>query len=514
MDLLADLQTRHESGVVFSELREDTIRILLPERKATLVSSVHASSGKSIGCTASASLSLEQAVFLAPEQSGVLQRPVGPYSDLYSLGVLLYREVSGTNPIEASNLNELMVGQMTTSVTSLRWCGNPIPRCIDEFILRLLKREPRDRYQSARAALDDLQAIVDLLEHGELDSVVLGCTDRRERLCEPSLVGRNAWLHRFVQVVSNAKSPFQRWLILSQPGEGKTRLMCEFAKEAMARGALVLRMTGFDSENSRPLEAFGSISRDLEEHSKSNPEWIRNLMAGLEQHEESIRPLLPWLFPSQAKVTNVGPEKFAGQRLKRAVESLLDLLNSQPRRIVMLVDNVDSIDKLSRDLLTGWLQSRKVGPVDSLLFVATGSSTNSILLQTDLEQIPEILPPLSSESITVLLNSTIGQFPKEALEMTANASNGNPFVAISLLQGMIESGSVLFREGTWSIRSGAPLTLQSHGQGSTALTTRTVGLPDPVVKILQAGAVLGKSFQFHEAQFLSNVDRTHSHEAI
>lgn len=514
IDLLADLQTRHETGAVFSELRDDTIRILLPEHKAALVSSVHASTGKSIGSTGSVSLSLEQAVFLAPEQSGVLQRPVGPYSDLYSLGVLLYRGVSGKNPIAASNLNELMLGQMTTSVASLRWSGISVPRCIDEFILRLLKREPRDRYQSARAALGDLQAIVDLLQHGELDSVILGLTDRRERLCEPSLVGRNAWLLRFVQLVSDPQSTVRRWLILSKPGEGKTRLLGEFAKEAMARGAVVLRMTGIDSENSRPLEAFGSISRDLEEHSKSNPELIRNLMAGLEQHEESIRPLLPWLFPSQAKETNVGPEKFAGHRLKRAVESLLDLLNSQPLRIVMLVDNVDSVDELSRDLLTGWLQSRKVGPVDSLRLVATGSSTNSILLQTELELIPEILPPLSSEDITALLNATIGHFPKEALEMTANASNGNPFVAISLLQGMIESGSVLFREGIWSIRSGAPLTLQSHRQGSTALTTRTSGLPETAVKILQAGAVLGKSFHFHEAQLLSNVDRTLAHEAI
>ncbi len=513
-DLLSELQSRHDSGAVFSELREDTIRILLPERKAVLVNSVIASTTKSIGCNTSLPLSLEQAVFLAPEQSGVLQRPIGACTDLYSLGVLLYRGVSGKNPITASNLNELMLGQMTTSVTSLRWSGKSVPRCIDEFILRLLKREPRDRYQSAEAALSDLQAIVSFLEDGELDSVVLGCTDRRERLSEPSLVGRNSWLHRFVQYVSDAQSPVRRWLILSNPGEGKTRLLSEFEKEARAIGAMVLRMTGIDSENSRPLEAFGSVSRDLEEHCKSNLEFARKLTVSLAQHEESIRPLLPWLFPSQAKETNVGPEKFAGQRLKRAVESLLDQLNTQPNRIVMLVDNVDSVDQLSRDLLTGWLQSRKAGQLDSLMLVATGNSTNAILLQSALEQVPEILQPLLPEEITSLLNSTIGQFPKEALEMTANASNGNPFVAISLLQGMIESGSVIFREGTWSIRTGEPLTLQSHGHGTTALTTRTLGLPDSLVKLLRAGAVLGKSFRFREAHLLSNVDWNSAQEAF
>ena len=363
-DILSDLQSRHDNGVIFSELRDETIRIQLPQRKAVLVGNGSALTGKLINCVANIPPTLEQAIFLAPEQSGLLQRPVGPYTDLYSLGVVLYRSISRSDPISASNLNEFMLGQMTTSVASLRWRGNAVPRCVDEFILRLLKREPRDRYQSAKAALADLNAIVDRIEGRKLDSVVLGCTDKRERLCEPSLVGRDSWLDRFVQSVADYGSPVKRWLILSKSGEGKTRLLNEFAKEAMARAVLVVRMTGTDSENSRPLEAFVPICRDLEEHSKSNPVLLRTLTEGLAQHEESLRPLLPWLFKTQEKFTNVGPEKFAGQRLKRAIESLLDLLNSQPNRIVMLVDNLDCIDELSRDLLTSWLQSRKVGQVD------------------------------------------------------------------------------------------------------------------------------------------------------
>ena len=513
-DILSDLQSRHDNGVVFSELRDETIRIQLPQRKAVLTGNGSALTGKLIGCVANVPRTLEQAIFLAPEQSGVLQRPLGPYTDLYSLGVFLYRSISRADPISASNMNELMLGQMTTSVASLRWRGNAVPRCIDEFILRLLKREPRDRYQSAKAALTDLNAIVDLIEGRRLDSVVLGCTDKRERLCEPSLVGRDSWLDRFVQSVADYGSPVKRWIILSKPGEGKTRLLNEFAMEAMARDVLVVRMTGTDSENSLPLEAFVSICRDLEEHSKSNPVLLLTLTHGLAQHEESLRPLLPWLFKTTEKLTNVGPEKFAGQRLKRAVESLLDLLNTQPNRIVMLVDNLDCIDELSRDLLTAWLQSRKVGQVDSLMFVATGLLSSEIHLLTELGQTQDVLPPLTAGDITALLNSMIGQFPKKALEMTANASNGNPFLAISLLQGMIESGSVLFREGTWSIRPGEPLTLQSHGHGSSALTTRTTGLPDPTVNFLRAGAVLGKSFRFREAQLLSNVEGDLAQEAL
>ncbi len=513
-DILLDLQTRHANGELFSELNDATIRILLPERRAVLISSTSVVTPKMIGGAINTTLSLERAIFLAPEQTGVLQRTVGPHTDLYSLGVFLYRTISGEDPIPASNLSELMLGQMTTSVASLRERGNSIARCIDEFILRLLKREPRDRYQSAKAALADSNSIVDWLEGNRKDSVVLGCTDKRERLCEPSLVGRDPWLNRFVQALSDTSLPVQRWLILSKSGEGKTRLLDEFAKEAMACDARVVRMTGIDSEHSRPLETFGSLSRDLEEHCIANPALLCTMTEDLAQHEESINTLFPWLFASKEKTTNVGPEKFAGQRMKRAVESLLDMLNTRPNRFVMLVDNLDRFDALSRDLLTGWLKTRKVGQGNSLMVVVTGLLSSGMQLQSELGQTPEILEPLARYEISAILNSMIGEFPREALKMAANAAKGNPFLAISLLQGMIESGSVYFRDGAWSIRPGTPLTLQSHSHGSSALTTRTTGLPAHAVLLLRAGAILGKSFRYREAQLLSNVDGDPAQEAL
>ncbi len=505
VDILSVLQLRHDNGIVCSDLSEETIRIRLPERVGVLVETE---------LSTYSNRSMERAIFLAPEQTGALQRPLGPYTDLYSLGVFLYRWICGAAPIQASNLSELMLGQMTKSVASVRWKGHGVTRCVDEFILRLLRRDPRDRYQSAKAALADLINIVDLLQGKKSDAVVLGCMDKRERLCEPSLVGRDSWLDRFVHSLADLAAPNKRWFILSKPGDGKTRLISEFAKEAMARAAIVVRMTGVDSENARPLQAFASVSSDLEEYCRSHPELVVYLADGLSQHEESIRPVFPWMFQTQVQQASAGPEKFAGQRLKRAIEALMDLLNLQNKRTVLLVDNLDCIDELSRDLLAGWLQSRKVRQSGSLLFVATGSLSSEMRLQPELGLAVEVLQPLMTEGITAVLKSMIGQFPLEALDLTAGASNGNPFLAISLLQGIIESGVVQFREGSWSIRPGEPLKLQSHGQGSSALITRTMGLPDSTVSLLRAGAILGKGFEFREARLLSGIDSDLAQEAL
>ena len=504
-DLLVELKAIHANGETYWELRDETVLVQLPDGRGAL---------KKKEASVDVHLTLDRAIYLAPEQTGALQRPIGPHTDLYSLGVFLYREISGTAPVLASNLNELMLGQMTKAVIGLRWRGHAVLRCVDEFVQRLLKREPRDRYTNAEAALSDLKRILDWMKGPRTESIVLGTTDRRERICEPSFVGRESWISRFIQCLSGEKAIVPRWIILSKSGDGKTRLLDEFSAEGMARNALVLRMKGMRSENSRPLESIASIGGDLEMQCQVNAEFFRSLKQAIAPHEESMRPLFPWLFDHEPCDTNVGPEKFAGQRLKRGIETLLDSLHQQPKRVLMLVDDLDELDELSYDLLIGWLNSKEVASLESLMFVATGSLRSRDQFQMDLGPIPEILSTLSTTHVFDLLASMIGEFPKDALELAASASNGNPFLAISLLQGMMESGGVQLRDGVWARRSGQPLVLQGCAQGSSTLTPRTVGLPNLVVQYLTAGAILGTSFRFAEAATLSKIDSILAQEAL
>ncbi len=513
-DILSELQSKHVNGDVFLELRNETVLIQLPKRKALLSGLDAESKQATLGPANDAQWTLERAIFLAPEQTGVLQRPLGPPTDLYSLGVFLFCNITGRAPIPATNLNELMLGQMTSAVSGLRWSGSQVPRCLDEFVLRLLKREPRDRYQTAKAALADLTTIVEWIAGNSLKPVVLGTSDSRERLCESSFVGRKQWIDRFIETLSETTTHAARCVLLSNSGAGKTRLLDEFAKEARARGSFVLRIKGMQSENSRPLESIGTLSGDLESECQANSAFYLALKKGLAQHEESLRPLFPWLFPTDSVAANGGPEKFAGQRLKRGVEALLESFFQQPKKVVLLVDDLDALDELSSDLLMGWLQSKKEGGPESLVLFATAAQRNGDQMQLDFGVVPEGLHPLTSEEIKGLLNSMTGAFPEEALEMVANASNGNPFLAISLLQGIIEAGSVQFREGAWSCRAGQPIALQACGQSASSMANRIDGLPELAVRFLTAGAVLGSTFRCDEASKLSGIDAILSQEVI
>jgi signal transduction histidine kinase/CheY-like chemotaxis protein/tetratricopeptide (TPR) repeat protein len=502
-ELIAGLRPGHDSGDYVAGLSDASIFIQLPEGTPYVDRLVYGDELRG-GCESNEDdLQLVRSVYMAPELSGVLQAPIEASTDLYSVGVFLYRAICGRNPIEASSVSELLLGQMTQSISSLRLASAAVPRCVDEFILRLLKRDPRDRYRTIDAALCDLQKIIEFTEGIQCDPIVLGKNDRRERLIEASLVGRDDWVDRFLQWIADHTRRSNQLLIVGKSGIGKTRLIDEFAKVAKANGATVFRTNGIDSERSRPLEAFQSISRDLEQFCKNNPALFQFMLHGLVKHREGIQALFPWLFEGHAELVDIGPAEFAGIRIKRAFHELFRLLNNQPNRIVILIDNLDRIDPLSRELLVGWLKNRTSQNSGSLLVVATGLPSNAIQLQDDLDHSAVLLDPLSSEGISEVLRSMIGQFPEDVINLVAGASAGNPSLAISMLRGIIDSQGVILRGDAWERNTRRELVLQSQGQSRESVIQRIHGIPERVFQFLTAGAILGSSFRFLDVKSLS-----------
>src|SRR5206468_13052142 len=132
---------------------------------------------------------------MSPEQSGILDRGVDGRSDLYSLGVVLFECLAGRPPFPAQSASELFRLQLTAPPPKLRSAGVVVPDALDGVVQRLLQMDPRDRYQSAGAALADLDEIADALERGIPEpAVVVGGRDRRAMLTEPAFIGRSAEL--------------------------------------------------------------------------------------------------------------------------------------------------------------------------------------------------------------------------------------------------------------------------------------------------------------------------------
>ncbi|MEM5794685.1 MAG: AAA family ATPase [Bacillota bacterium] len=94
--------------------------------------------------------------YMSPEQTGRVNRPVDPRSDLYSLGVLFYELLTGRLPFRADDPIRWVHAHLTQKPPSPGEINPAIPAPLCGIILKLLAKTPEERYQSAAGLLWDL----------------------------------------------------------------------------------------------------------------------------------------------------------------------------------------------------------------------------------------------------------------------------------------------------------------------------------------------------------------------
>jgi WD40 repeat protein len=149
------MHAAHEKGVVHRDLKPANV-LLAEDGTPKITDFGLAKKLDEAGQTASGAV-MGTPSYMAPEQASGKSQAIGPVTDVYALGAILYECLTGRPPFKAATLMETLHQVLTDEAAPPRRLQSQTPRDLETVCLRCLEKRPERRYASALELADELR---------------------------------------------------------------------------------------------------------------------------------------------------------------------------------------------------------------------------------------------------------------------------------------------------------------------------------------------------------------------
>ncbi|NBO93263.1 MAG: FHA domain-containing protein [Planctomycetia bacterium] len=163
MAITQAVQHAHSKGIIHRDLKPANIMINQSKRPVVMDFGIAKLLGKGSGLTIQGVV-VGTPSFMPPEQAGDDLDKIGPHSDVYSLGAILYILLTGRAPFEEDTAFKTILKVVSSEpAVRVRKLRPDVPPALERVCHRCLQKDPAQRYRAAQDLFDDLRRVRALL---------------------------------------------------------------------------------------------------------------------------------------------------------------------------------------------------------------------------------------------------------------------------------------------------------------------------------------------------------------
>jgi serine/threonine protein kinase len=412
--------------------------------------------------------------YMAPEQTGRMNRSIDARSDLYALGVTLYEMVTGSLPFTASDPMEWVHCHIARQPLPPGERCTEVPGAVSALIMKLLAKTAEERYQTAAGVEHDLRRCLAQWEaEGRIDAFPLGAHDTPDRLLIPEkLYGRareiELLLAAFERVVTGGAPELV--LVSGYSGIGKSSVVNELHKVLVPPRGLFA--SGKFDQYKRDIpyatlaQAFQSLIRPLLGTSDAElgrwREALREALGPNGQLMVDLVPALTRMLGEQPPVPALPPQD-AQRRFHLVFRRFLGVFARPEHPLALFLDDLQWLDAATLDLLADLLTQTEVRHVLLIGAYRDNEVTAAHPLRRTLDAIKTASGKVAEITLAPLARAHLGQLMADALRceseraaplahLVHEKTGGNPFFAMQFLSSLAEEGLLTFEHeaACWS----------------------------------------------------------------
>jgi predicted ATPase/signal transduction histidine kinase len=456
-------------------------------------------------------------LYMSPEQIGKIGKNVDFRTDFYSLGATLYIMLTGKLPFSENSEIKLAYSHIAKKPLGLSALNNSIPNAISNIVMKLLSKDPDDRYKSIYGIRKDLKRCQYEFEtNGNIENFILGQEDTSDKFKVSEVVyGRNEEIERVMsKYISMINGNREVIFISGSSGIGKSTLMKEIGKRVIKEGGIFISGKCEQYNDNTPysliIQSIKELILKMLTESEDNVIKLKKkILSAIGIYGQVIIDVIPeieYIIGTQPALEKLPPSE-SENRFNLVMGKVVKALLRTEKPMVIFWDDLQWADVASLkmlDLIAFDNKQQNVLIVGA--YIKDKLSANFILksiLKSEVKKGITInniqLKPLEEKYISNLICNTLSCDKKQSETLTKLVSlktGGNPFFIKMILESIYSEGMLTFnyKANKWEWDIELINNLDIYNNVLELLIKKIEKLPAKTRELLKVAACIGIEF--------------------